>query len=61
MNNNSQKQLPTQVLAIIEVFGRENIEKITQIQSDEKPLSTTAELAAKEIEQLDLFMEVQNA
>lgn len=62
--NTKNLQLPTQVLAVIEVFGRENIKKISKIQPiqpDEKPLSTTAELyAVKEIEQLDLFTEARN-
>lgn len=62
--NINNLQLPMQVLAVIEVFGRENIEKISKIQPiqpDEKLLSTIVKLAVKEIEQLDLFEEVQNA
>ena len=62
--NTKNLQLPTQVLAVIEVFGRENIEKITQIQSEEP--EPAKEIKIKQIKQLDLFsdldldLEVQN-
>lgn len=58
--NKNQEQLPAPILAIIEVFGRENIERITLIQSSEEP-EPAKEIKIK-LRQLDLFgnKEVQN-
>ena len=60
--NKNQEQLPAPILAIIEVFGRENIERITLIQSSEEPEPASGEIKIKQIRQLDLFgsEEVQN-
>ncbi len=55
MNNQKQPKLPATITTIIEVFGRENIEKITKIQIQSDPYEKPEPTTEKEIKQLDLF------